>query len=148
MQKYTKQWLQINYNSFQERKTKIIHHKLSFGIDCSVNERPRQQKWEREMETFDLHDYAFPLLSPRVVLLVNSVDEWIVFLVLFYKLAHPKNRQIKVDKLMMFCDSFDKQSSSSWLMATQTKERFNCEERRCRLETFALRSRSAHPSNN
>lgn len=53
------------------------------------------------METFELHDYAFSLLGPRIVFFINGMDEGIIFLVLFYKLAHPKNRQIKVDKLML-----------------------------------------------
>lgn len=49
----------------------------------------------------NLHDYAFSLLSPRVVFLVDGMDQRVIFLVLFYKLAHPKKiKRKKVERLV------------------------------------------------
>jgi hypothetical protein len=61
----------------------------------------KRSKW------INLHDYAFPLLSPRVVFLIDGMNKWVVFLILFYKLAHPKNRRRKIIEINNFRDIID-----------------------------------------
>lgn len=59
-----------------------------------------QSRRTRHAKLVKLHDYAFSLLGPRVVLLVDGVDERVVFLILFYKLAHPKMKREKERRII------------------------------------------------
>lgn len=58
------------------------------------NSDKKQRKRSGKISVFFLlHDYAFALLGPRIIFLIDSVNERIVLLILLYELAHPKRKQ-------------------------------------------------------
>lgn len=89
--------------------------KLCFTFYSTTQIKDRKNGQEKNQFFFLLHDYAFALLGPRIIFLIDSVNERIILLILLYELAHPKTREKKgwIRKFGNF--NYSEKSSIKWI---------------------------------